>query len=928
MTTLIRTASLVLFLVMTALAGCGGPSERDLQSSVAEHLKKGDFNAAMVQLKSHLADHPGSAQARFLLGTTLAEAADWRTAELELRKAQELNYPNDQLAPVLAKVLLAQGQAKKVTDEFSTLALPTQQASAELKTIVATAYARQGQRQLAEASLNAAFAADPKFGPAKLVQARFAATDGDFKKALALIDEVVAANPSMPEAWQSKGEILLYGLKDMDKALEAYAKAIAIQPEFAQAHFSAIEIYLTRRDVEGARKQLEALRKVAPQLLQTRFVEAQFAYVDQDYARAKTLLQQLLKTAPDNVRLLILDGAVSLALNANLLAESSLGKAVRLAPNAAMPRKMLAQTHLLMGQHANALTDLGPLGDADRNDSVVLALTAQAYLQAGNLDKADEYYSRATKANPGDVSVRTAAALARLAKGDSEGAFAELYAAAGSDKGDTVDLAIISAHQRRGELDLALKAINALELKSPRKALPADLAGRLHLARNDRVAARKSFNHANELDPLYFPAVLGLAKLDVADKDMASARGRLEAVLKKNPRHSDARMALIELRIFEKAPKPEVAKLLGDLINADPTFAQARMKLIDLHLASQAPKQAVTVAQEAVSALPNNPEFLDALGRSQLAAGEIQQGVSTYNKLISAQPSRTQPLLRLADAQVMQGNSSGAVATLRRALDLTPNNTEINRRMMSLALASKQPEKAVAYAKDMQRRQPNQVAGYMFEAEVEATRKNWPAVITVLKTAIVRASAQGRPAALKLYAAYMAGGKAAEAEGAAASWMKDHPKDLAFPVELGDLLLTHADFAGAEKYFNTALKLAPDSVNVMNNLAWVLLKQHKKGALGYSKRALDLAPGSVPVMDTYAMALADDGQLDKAIEVAKQALDKVPDGHTYRLNLAHFYAQANKADLATAELDKLVALGPKFSGADDARQLLATLKGK
>jgi putative PEP-CTERM system TPR-repeat lipoprotein len=921
-------SAVVLAAALAACGGGGGKQEADLQTAVNEAVAKGDINSALIRLKSHLAEQPKSAQARFLMGSTLAAAGDWRTSELELRKALDLKYSPDQVLPLLARVLLTQAQPKKVTEEFAKRFLDDKRANADLRTSVGLAFLRLGDRKAAEVAVAEALASDPKFPAARLAQARFLAVDGDYAKSLALIDEVIAADGGQAETWQAKGEVLQLGTKELDKALQAYAKAQAAKPDYAQAYFSSIEIMLAKRDVEGTKKQFEALKKVAPQRLQTRFIEAQLAYLDQDYPRARTLLQALLEVVPDYFPVLLLDGAVKMQLNANLQAEASLGKAAHLIPGAALAKKMLAQTHLRMGQFNNALADLASLVETDHNDPVTLSLVAEAYLQSGNLNKADEYYTRAAKANPNDVSVRTAMALARLAKGDSEGAFGELYSAASGDKSDVVDLAIISAHQRRGEFDKALKAINVLEAKIPGKALTSDLAGRNYLAQNDKATARKHFERANEIAPLYFPAVLSLAKLDVLDKNNDAARKRFEALLKLNPRHSDAKMALIDLRITEKTPKQEVAKLLADLIASDTAFAPARLKLIELHLANQAPKQAVTVAQEAVTSSPNNTDFLDALGRAQLAASETQQAISTFNKLGSLMPNQIGPMLRLADAYVSQSDSNGAMNALRRGLEISPGNVEINRRLMALSMAAKKPEAAITAAKAMQKRKPAEVAGYVFEAEIHATRKDWPAAAAVLKQAMVSAPTQARPAALKYYLSLVSMDKRAEADQSVTAWMKDHPKDGKFLSDVGEALIVRNDLPTAERYLLAALKLVPDSAGINNNLAWLMVKQQKKGGLAYAKRAVEISPSMPAILDTYALALADDGQFDKAVEASQQAITKAPNDLGLKLTLAGIYVKAKKNDLARAELEKLVAPGVKFSGQEEARQLLASIKGK
>lgn len=914
--------------ITLVLAGCSGSSGNDANDLARQQIAKADWAGATVVLKARLAEMPDAAESRFLLGMALAGSGNASAAEVELRKALVLKYSPNEVVPALAREMLTLGQQKKLLDEFARTQLTDAAASAALTSALGTAHARLGDGAAAEAAYQQALSAVPQLVSARLGLARLRATAGDLTAATQQVDALLASHPNEPEPWVFKGDLLRHGQKQSAQALAAYRKAIEVRADYLPAHFAVIESALEDRNVDIAREQYRVVSKLAPALFQTRFIEAQLAYVDRDLPLARSLLQRLLASQPDNHRALVLHGAVLLAMNANRSAETSLAKAVRQRPEAPLARMLLAQLYLRTGQHADALTTLAPLLSARGDDPTVLTLAGQAQLQAGNFSKADELYQRAAKQSPGNLEVRTAAASARLAKGDTEGALGELYQVAAVEDGDTADLMIIATEQRRGDLVAAMKAVEALVAKQPRKAMPQELAGRILLAKNDRSEARKRFEKAVALDPQYFPAVLGLSMLDVAEKNPASARSRLTQLLQVHPRHAEAQMALIELDINQKAPKDAVAKSLAALIAQDPSFAPARLKLVDLHLAARASKLAVSVAQEAVSSAPENSDYLFALGRAQMAAGETQQAVNTFNKLIAQLPGKAWPLMALADAQVAQGNATAAAATLRRALDVAPNDLEVQRRLMALAVAAKQPERAIELARRLQRQAPDRIGGYLFEAEIEAGRSNWPAAVALLKTAMQRVPDQARPAAVKLVAAHVAAGRPADARAASDAWMKGHPQDSGFLVETGELLLMQRSYAQAELQFAAAAQQLPKVASVQNNLAWVQLKQNKPQAIEAASRSVALAPGNAILLDTYAMALAVNGQLDKAIATAKEAVALQADGHAYRLNLARLYLQANRTDEARAELAKLEALGSSFAGLGEVRQVLASIGAK
>ena len=119
------------------------------------------------------------------------------------------------------------------------------------------------------------------------------------------------------------------------------------------------------------------------------------------------------------------------------------------------------------------------------------------------------------------------------------------------------------------------------------------------LAQKDTAGARKSFERALSIDPNYFAAAASLAALDLADKKPDDAKKRFEALLAKDPKNGQALLALAQLAANQKAPKEEIAALLGKAIDANPTDVAPRLLLIELYLRNNDNKQALAAAQSA-----------------------------------------------------------------------------------------------------------------------------------------------------------------------------------------------------------------------------------------------------------------------------------------------------------------------------------------
>lgn len=844
-------------------------------------------------------------------------------AEIELRKARAAGFQAEAVVPELARSMLLMGQTKKLVDEFGAMRFGKPGPDANLQTTLAAAYAALNNSDRALSALREALAADPQYSPALLTNARIKAAARDFDSAMAITEDVLTRDPGNADAWKLKGDLLLAAKSGPDDALAAYRRALQVDPKLVGAHAAILGVLMQHGKLDEATSQLAELKKFAAKNPQTRFLEAQLAYQKKDFKQARELSQQLVQVAPNNPRALQLAGATELQLGAYAQAEIYLAKALQLAPDSAFARRLLVTTYMRSGQSAKAVAALDAAAGKDGVEPSLYSLAGEVYLHAGDPTKAEEYFAKALKLDPDDVGKRTALAVTHLAGSQSAAAFDELQSIASTDKGITADLALISAHLRRREFDKALAAVDRLEAKQPDKPAAANLRGRIQLALKDNQAARQSFEQALKIDPTYFAAVASLATLDMAEKKPADARRRFEALLAINPKNAQALQALAALAAANGASKDEVAGLLNKAIEASPVEAAPRLLLIDLLLRSNDTKQALAVAQSGVAAIPNSPELLAALGRTQQVSGELNQALATYGKLVAMQPLSPQPLLRLAEGQLAKKDYAAAEQSFRRALALQPNLFEAQRGLIVLSVEAKKYQDAIAVTRTMQRERPKDAAGYLLEGDVQAAQRDWAAAAVAY-----RAGLQQIPSpelAIKLHSVLRQAGKASDAEQFAASWLKAHPRDVAFMAHLGDTAIAQNDYVAAERRYLAVLQIQPSSPIVLNNLAWVSQQLRKEIALSYAESANKLAPNQPAFMDTWAMLLSAKGDYAKAIELQTKAVELQPANEALRLNLARIYIASGDKLRARSELDTLVKLGDKRPSYPEAMELLKTL---
>lgn len=915
--TTISTALLALF-----LGGCGGDSPEKLLASSKEFMAKNDSKAAIIQLKNALQNDPNLGEARFLLGKALLESGDIAGAEVELRKARELKFADEQTLPLLAKAMLATGQYKKVIDEYGKITLPDGEPMASLKTTLSNAYAAQGNKEAAQTALAAALAAKPDFAPAMLADARQKAMTRDLDGANSIANRILDGNPRDHDALMLRGSLLATENK-LDEAMAEYRKAIEARPDSVSAYSAIISIYLQSNKVAEAAKEIEALKKVAPKHPQTTYLDALTNFRQRNYKVARELLQQLLKFGPNNPNALQLAGAVEFQMGSYVQAEGYLTKALKIAPNLMFARRTLVANYLRTGQLPKALSTLQPVLDKIDQDSGFLMLAGETYLQNGNPEKAEAYFSKANKLDPTNASKKTSLALTHLAQGNTSAAMDELEQISLDDKGITADLALIAANLRSGQYDKAIKAIDALEKKQPNNPATQNIRARALLAKKDAAGARKSYEKALALSPTYFPSAAGLAALDLAEKKPDEAQKRFERILSADPKNVAALLALAELRANYGGSTQEVTDLIGKAIAANPGDLVARLALIQYHLQKKDTKKALAAANDAVAAMPDRPEILDSLGRTQRLAGDPNQALSTYGKLATLQPGSPTPHLRIAEIHLANNNKDEASKSLRKALEINPSFVEAQRGLVLLAAESGKSAEALAMSRQIQKQRPKEAIGYALEGDIHARSKSWPEAIGAYRAGLKQSSSN--ELLIKLHAVLLSSGNSVEAEKIAATWLKEHPKDVTVRVYLGDTATGRKEYAQAIQHYRSALEIQPNNALVLNNLAWTSGQLKSPKALEYAEKANQLAPDQPPFMDTLAMLLAEKGETAKAIELLRKALLIAPQAASLQLNLAKVLIEAGKKDDARKELEALAKLGNKFPNQAEVSQLLAKL---
>jgi putative PEP-CTERM system TPR-repeat lipoprotein len=916
------TAALVsgAFLLSAGISGCNrSESAATLVAEAKSYQQKGDIKAALIQYKNAVAKSPEDAAIRLALGQLYVDTGDVVSGEKEFRKAASLGATPAQYLPGLALSLQAQGQFQKVLDETEKQAATNDPA---LLVVRGNAFLALSKADEAKAAFDAALKVNPNDGAALLGMAGHAFSAGDMEGGQRFADEAVAKDPKNPDVWMYKG-MLAGRLGKPEVALAAYDEVLKLKPDHRSAHIEKAYLEIGMAKFDAAKADVEAARKANPGSLIVTYTQALLDFTQGKNEAALESVQKVLRGVPDHMPSILLAGAIQLNLGQLEQAEQNLKKYLEKFPNTLYARKLLASTQLRAAHPADAAATLAPALKSPSEDPQLLALAGESFMQARDFNKAEEYFEKASALSPKTASLRTSLGLSKLGKGEKAEAIAEMEQAAALDpKSQQAGIALVRTALGLKQYDKALKAVQDLEKQQPDNAIVQNLKGGVYLAKSDPAAARAAFMRSAQLQPSYFPSVANLAQLDLTEKKPADAQKRLEAFLQIDKKHIGAMTALAELAMMQ-GQKAQATTWLEKAVAENPDLPEPAMRLVTQYLKTGEKAKALTTVRKLQTANPTNPDLLDHLGQAQIANNDGPGALETYSKLVNVVPKSPKAHLRLASVQMMLKNDTAAAESVKRALALEPNNVQGRLATIDLALRRGANDEALTAARKLQKDTPSSPVAFLVEGDILMSQKKPELAVRAYEQAYnLGKSAQ---LLIKLTQTQRLLGKGKDADARLATFLKDNPGEPLASMYQAETLMAAKQYKPAIAQFEGMLKMNPNNVVALNNLAWVYQQEKDPRALDTAEQAYKLAPQNPAVADTLAWILIEKGDTKRALPILEQALSRAPDANDLRYHLAFGLHKAGDKAKARKEVEQALANGKAFPLADDARALLKQL---
>ena len=650
---------------------------------------------------------------------------------------KELSSQPWDFMPTATELFIRGGQLDRATECISKLRqkdlLPA--TVAFLEGLVAD---QKGQTYEAVKSWRRAIELGNKSPQIRLALASAVSQLGDTQSALRELRSFVSERPNSFNARMALVR-LLARTRNWAETVEQARRAMQLSPENLEAnlHYLRAQINLlavqptaenaqTWQDVES---RLAALEKTTDGAADVKLLQFQLAMQQSDFTRAEALLAQLKKGHPSQSRIALAEAELFAAQEKTDEAISTVKQAMKESPKVVELVSYLGMLLLRQGNREECEAVItGALARIEQTNAQreLGLLLAQIYTQQGEQDKAYELLRTLTEKLRNDIPLKRRLLACEQIVSDPEKAQqivndikalegengwqwryeqARVWFAGDDFKGRYPQITsllqenllanpndqasrtlLAAAYEQAGESQLAISIYREALARSPddlRIIIPAVAA--LYRAK-EYDQADEILNRASQ-EKLYHPD-LQLLQLQshLRRGQLSTASDILQDILRRDPNDHAAcfSLALIKMRQNQFA---EAEQLLAKLKAQEPNSLPVTYAQVQLDILQDKPQEALIICNEIVNSL-NNASAHILRARTYTTVGQTNHAADDLERATTIEPGNVEVWIARSEFYRSMNRPDLAIADIEQALSLAPDNVQIQKRAISMLLAS------------------------------------------------------------------------------------------------------------------------------------------------------------------------------------------------------------------------------------------------
>jgi putative PEP-CTERM system TPR-repeat lipoprotein len=873
----------VIRLCLLSLILHAGPSyaltTAEYYEDAVAYTNRGQYEAAIIQLKNALIENPDHLPSRLLAGTVYMRTGDSFSSEKELRIALRLGAARDQVYPGLGNALLFQRKYQAVLDTITTLNAFTPEAE---QVYVFRARAHLGLNQLERAEENVAQAVSlaPDSLETLLVQAALLKARADLPGAEALIDRAIEQYPLNLAAQYEKG-LLLVLQGEVEAALASYDRVLTNNPMAYRTLAARASAYLQLGRLDQALADFEVVYENVPQDFNVAF---SYAHVLRELGReeeAKEVIAELvdlINRVPESR----LRNEPKLLRTASLLSymQGDLDKALVYGslylsdrPYDVEMGKLLGSANLQLGEDEQAIELLHQMYRRRPDDPELLTLLGEAHLRKGNYSEASALLERAAEIAPESAAVGTRLSMGKFGLGLPDEGEELLLRSFSLNSSESAGAGFILAQVQlnKGQTDAALATIRELLSRQPTNPIMHNLYGVAALQGQNLEQAREAFEVASRLAPYYLSSEYNLALLDLHEGKYLDAKRRLNRLIQAHP---DSLLVLEAMANLEQAAgySERAVDWLVKAAAMDHSSPDSGIRLVDLYIRHQLLPEALKQGEINARLFPESALAAASLARAQSANGDQRAAQATYRKaVVHSRGTSGATLLYLSREQVALGDYTAARGTLLKASN-TLRAADAQVSLIKMDMLTGDIASAEARLATLARYTENKAIIPLLRGDIRMEQKRYEDALAAYAESL--AASKGTLAALGRFKAEFLLGRRDEAQLWMANWVKRYPEDIVSRRSLYRSWFSTGDRDKASEGYESLFYGGYADGEDLARLARIYQLEKDERALDTASRAVLLLPDSAEVLDTYGWILVTEDRAAEGLPYLREAVSR------------------------------------------------------
>ena len=548
---------------------------------------------------------------------------------------------------------------------------------------------------------------------------------------------------------------------------------------------------------------------------------------------------------------------------------------------------------------------------------------AEAYFLLGQIEEQNQDwerayggYSKAYELNPDYQEARVKLAQLYLLSGNTDEATemvgAILAKEPGSIVGKTISVAIIA---KKGDIKKAIQEARALYAAYPKSTDTIDLMASLYLADNRMDLAAEVLEKGVAVNPANMQFRANLIKIYIGRKQLDKAEQMLQEMIRVEPEKLQHRAFLASLYAqINQADKAE--KILREAIAADSRDVGRYLLLAEFLATRKGVPEAEKELLANIKDVPEKNPLRLALAYLYERTKAYDKAEGIYREIIKESGTERDGLAamdKLAGLLATKGQYDQAEQLISDVLKENPQDSGALILKGRLALATGNPDEAIASFRTVLKDQPNSVDLYTYLADANMM-SNAPELAKENLMKALELNPQSVKAHLAVAQYYAKTGDYDTALQKADLALKVSPNNfdvMQFKVEIYGVT---ENVTGLRSVLLAMKETHPDNPIGYYQLGQFYLAQKKyDAAIREFESGFEKFPDVLEPLSGIASAYLAQNKADKAISRLSGIIKEEPDHPFAHELLAEVYISTKKYDEATKELNLAIKANPKWN---------------